>query len=120
VPGSQVGVAPAHCALVTHPTQVPAAVLQTGVAPEHRAVFVAEQAPHAPLDWHAGVAPPQSASATQPWQVCVVPSQAGAVPPHWAAVRHPTHVAVAGLHTGVAPAHWLALLAEQLPQAPLA
>ena len=47
-------------------------------------------------------------------------SQAGAVPPHWAAPRQPTQLAVDGLQTGVAPVHWLALLAEQLPQAPLA
>jgi hypothetical protein len=44
------GVAPLQVALPTQATQVPAAVSQEGVAPEHFAVFVAEHAPHEPLD----------------------------------------------------------------------
>jgi hypothetical protein len=56
------GVAPLQVSLEMQATQVPAVVSQEGVVPEHFAVFVAEHAPHAPLDWHAGAEAPQSAS----------------------------------------------------------
>jgi hypothetical protein len=44
----QIGVAPPHCAFVTHGTLVADAVKQTGVAPEQAVAFVAEHCPHAP------------------------------------------------------------------------
>lgn len=118
VVASQVGVAPAHWAPDKQPTQVPVATLQTGVAPMQWMLFVAEQPPQAPLDWQAGVAPPHSASAAHPRQVCVVPSQAGVVAWHCAAVTQPTQVAVGALHTGVAPVQSAAFVAEQVPQEP--
>jgi hypothetical protein len=62
VVGSQAGFTPGHCAPVTQPTQVPEPTSQAEVVPTQRRVFVTEHAPHAPLDWHAGVAPPQSVS----------------------------------------------------------
>ncbi len=55
-------------------------MLQTGVVPVHFDALVAEQAPHAPFGWQAGVLPPQSASAVQPRQVPVAVVQAGVVP----------------------------------------
>jgi hypothetical protein len=58
----QTGVAPPHCAFVTHDAHVPEPVLQTGVAPVHRVLLVAEQTPHAPVGSQAGVPPPQSVS----------------------------------------------------------
>jgi hypothetical protein len=63
------------------------------VAPPHALALVAEHWPHAPLDWQAGVAPLQSASAAQARQVCVVVLHTGFVPPHWASDVHGTHVA---------------------------
>jgi hypothetical protein len=43
-------------------------------------VFVAEHWPHAPEDWQAGVAPPQSLSLPQAWHTCVAPLHTGVVP----------------------------------------
>ena len=84
------GVVPLHCAFDTHGTQVAVATSQAGVAPLQRVLFVAEQMPHAPLDWHAGVAPPQSLSPPQARQVCVAALQIGVVPPHCAFDTHGT------------------------------
>jgi hypothetical protein len=66
---SHTGVAPAHCALVRHPTHVPSAASHVDVVPTQRRVFVVEHWPQAPVGSHAGVAPPQSVSAAQPWHV---------------------------------------------------
>jgi hypothetical protein len=103
----------------TQPTHWPTLTSHTAVAPLHIFLFTAEHVPHAPVGWHAGVAPPQSASPLHPRQVCVVPSQAGVDPPHCAATMQPTQVPVDGLHTAVAPVHVAALVAEQAPHAPL-
>jgi len=89
------------------------------VAPAQSVAFVAEQVPQPPPGWQAGVAPPHSPSPAQPRQVCVPESQTGVPPPHWADVTQTTHVPVGGLQTGVAAAHCVALLAEQMPHAPL-
>jgi hypothetical protein len=64
------------------------------VPPEHCDVFVAEHWPHAPDDWQAGVAPPQSVSPAHARQVCVVVLQIGVVPPHCAFDVHGTQVEV--------------------------
>jgi hypothetical protein len=61
---------------------VPPAVSHSGVGPWHAVAFVAEHAPHAPLGWHAVVAPPQSASPVHARQVFVLVSHTGFVPPH--------------------------------------
>jgi len=61
---------------------VPPVVSHTGVAPAHAAVFVVEHAPHAPLGWHAGVAPLQSASPAHARHVFVLVLHTGLVPPH--------------------------------------
>jgi hypothetical protein len=67
------GVTPPHSALEMQFTHVPLATLQAGIDPLQRVVFVAEQTPHAPDGWQAGVAPvPQSPSPPQPRQLCVV------------------------------------------------
>jgi hypothetical protein len=61
----QTGLAPLQSAPLRQPTHVPTTVLHTGVAPAQAVAFVAEHAPHEPPGWHAGVEPPQSASAAQ-------------------------------------------------------
>ena len=91
----QIGVAPPHCALDTHGTQVPDVVKQTGVALLHALALVAEHCPHAPDPWHAGVAPPHSPSPAHARQVCVDALHTGVVPPHCALERHGTHVPAA-------------------------
>ena len=45
---SQTGLAPEHCALAKHPTQVARGASQTDVAPTQREAFVPEHWPHAP------------------------------------------------------------------------
>ena len=85
-----------------------------------RDVLPAEHSPHAPLAWHAGVAPPHSPSPAHDRQVFVARLHTGAVPPHCGLLTHGTHVADATLQTGVAPMQRVALVAEQTPQAPLA
>jgi len=66
---SQTGVAPEHCAFEVQGTQTPRTSSHEGVAPVQRDVFVVEHWPHAPEDWQAGVAPPQSPSAAQARQL---------------------------------------------------
>ena len=88
------------------------------MAPPHALAFVAEHWPHAPDDWHAGVAPPHSPSPPQPRHVCVATLQIGVVPPHWAFDRQGTQVPAAAWQTGVAPLHALAFVAEHCPHAP--
>jgi hypothetical protein len=83
---------PPHWALEVQGTQVAVGTSQAGVAPEHFVALVAEQTPHEPLGWQAGVAPPQSASLAQARQVCVAALQAGVVPPHCAAETQGTQV----------------------------
>jgi hypothetical protein len=64
------GVAPPHSAFDTQFTHVPEATLHAGMLPVHRVVLLAEQTPHEPFGWHAGVAPPpHSPSPVQPRQV---------------------------------------------------
>ena len=91
----QIGTVPPHCAFDTQGTHVPDVVKQTGVAPEQALAFVAEHWPHAPLDWHAGVAPPHSPSPAQARQVCVAVLHTGVAPLHCAFEMHGTHVAPA-------------------------
>jgi hypothetical protein len=83
-------------------------------------VLPSEHWPHAPDGWQAGVAPPHSVSPAQERQVCVGRLQTGVVPPHCAFDTHGTQVAVATSQAGVAPLQRLALVAEQIPHAPLA
>jgi len=78
------GVVPPHWAFDVHGTHVAEAASQTGVAPMQRVALLAEQTPHAPLGWQAGVAPPQSPSPAHAWQLCVAALQIGVAPPHWA------------------------------------
>ena len=137
----QIGVVPPHCALEVHETQLPAPVLQTGVAPKHWAELPVEHWPHAPHGSQAGVVPPHSLSPPQARQVRKAGSQTGVAPPQSALATHPTQLLVVVLHTGVAPeqlllvrhstqvaelvsqtgvdpAHNPMLVAEQAPQAP--
>ena len=100
----QTGVVPPHSAFELQFTQVPLVTLQAGFAPVQRLVFVAEQTPHAPDGWQAGVAPPpQSASPLQPRQVWLVPSQTGVVPEQSAFARHATQLPVDVKQSGVPP-----------------
>jgi len=115
---SHTGVAPPHCALDVHGTQTPRASSQAGVAPVHRDVFVAEHWPHAPVDWQAGVAPPQSPSALHARQLCNVVSQTGVVPEHWASLRQATQVPETVRQSGVPPVHSVVFVAEHWPQVP--
>ena len=73
---------------------------------------MAEHCPHAPPDWHAGVAPPHSPSPAHARQTCVVVLHTGVVPEHCAFDVHGTHTPVVVKHTGVAPLHAVALLGE--------
>jgi hypothetical protein len=91
----QTGNVPPHSALVVQLTQVPVGTLHAGMLPVHFVLFVAEQTPHAPDGWQAGVAPPpQSASPAQPRQVCELPSHTGVVPEQSALAVQRTHVPV--------------------------
>ena len=100
-------------------TQVALATSQTGVAPEQADPLVAEHWAQAPVDWQAGVAPPQSLSAAQARQAWVVVLQTGVVPPHWAFEVHGTQVPLGVKQTGVAPEQAVALVAEHWAQAPV-
>jgi hypothetical protein len=114
------GVAPPQSLSARQVTHVPAVVRQTGVVPPQRDTLPAEHWPHAPLGWHAGVAPlPHSPSPVHARQVCVATLHTGAVPPQCALVTHGTQVADGTSHAGVAPEHRLAFVAEQMPHAPL-
>jgi hypothetical protein len=113
------GVVPPQSELPTQPTHEPAAVSQTAVVPEHFVLLVAEQTPHEPPGWQAGVAPPHSRSPAQPRQVCVVRLQTGVAPPQSALPTHPTHVPVEVRHAAVAPPQASSFVAEHWPQAPL-
>jgi hypothetical protein len=106
------GVVPEQLALLEHWTHTAAAVSQAGVAPVHLLVFVAEHWPHAPENWHAGVAPLHSPSQPHARHVCVPVSHTGFVPEQLALVMHSTHSPTAALHAGVAPMHWVAFVAE--------
>jgi len=91
----QTGRLPPHSALVVQLTHVPLATLQAGEVPAQRVLLVAEQTPHAPEGWQAGVdPPPQSASPTQPRQLCEVPSQTGVAPEQSALAVQRTQVPV--------------------------
>jgi len=78
------GVVPPQFALDVQGTHVAVAVSHAGVAPEHFVALVAEQVPHEPFGWQAGVAPGHWPSFEHAWQVCVVVLQTGVVPPHCA------------------------------------
>ena len=54
----------------------------------------AEHWPQAPPGWQAGVAPPQSASLAQTWQVWKTGSQTGVAPEQSASARQLTQVPV--------------------------
>jgi len=92
VPVLQTGAVPLHCAFDVHGTHVPVVVKQAGVVPPHLLVLVAEHWPHAPEDWQAGVAPPQSLSPPQAWQRWVLPLHTGVVPEQSALATQRTHV----------------------------
>jgi len=88
----QTGLVPPHSALLMQLTQVPLGTSQAGVVPVQSLVLVAEQMPHAPDGWQAGVPPLQSPSPPQPRQVCVPPSQTGVEPEQSALARQRTQV----------------------------
>jgi hypothetical protein len=119
LPESQTGVVPLHWAFDRQATQVPTAVLQTGVAPLQRLALLAEQTPQAPPGWQAGSAPPHSSSPAQPRQACVEESHTGTlVLPQSASTRQATQVPDATSQIGVAPVQAVALVPEHWPQAP--
>jgi hypothetical protein len=113
------GAAPLQSALATQETQWPAPVSHTEVAPEHSVRFVAEQAPHDPPGWQAGVAIGQSPSPLHARHVWVVGSQVGVAPEHCDAITQVTQAPVDVSQAAVVPVHFVVLLAEQVPQAPL-
>jgi hypothetical protein len=113
------GVVPPHCAFDVHGTHVAEATSHTGVGPEHNVALVAEQTPHPPDVWHAGVAPPHSLSPPQPRQVCVLRLHTGVLPEQSAFPTQGTQVPEPTSHTGAVPMHSVALPAEHWPHAPL-
>jgi hypothetical protein len=64
------------------------------------------------------VAPLQSPSATQPRQLCVVPSHTGLTPVHCVSARQPTHVPDVTAHSGVVPVQAAPFEAEHAPHEP--
>jgi hypothetical protein len=115
----QTGVTPPHSAFEMQFTHVPLATLHAGIDPLHRVVLVAEQTPHAPVGWQAGVAPPpQSPSPAQARQLCDVGSQTGVVPEQSAFARQATQVPADVRQSGVPPVQRSEFPAEHWPQAP--
>jgi hypothetical protein len=84
------------------PAQLPLAVSQSGVGPEHCVELAAEHCPQAPETWHAGV--------EEDGQARVAPEPLSPL--------HPAQVALAGSQKGEAPEHCVELVAEHCPQAP--
>ena len=99
-------------------TQLPLAAKQNGFGATQRFVFVGEHWPHAPDDWHAGVAPPHSPSPAQARQMCAAVLQTGVTPPHWALEMQFMHVPLETLHAGIDPVQRVVFVAEQTPHAP--
>jgi hypothetical protein len=114
----QTGVVPPHSASALQLTQVPVATLQAGIDPLHFVLLVAEQTPHAPEGWQAGVAPPQSPSPPQARQVWLVPSQIGVAPLQSALARQATQLPEGAKQSGVPPVQRRLLPAEHCPQVP--
>jgi hypothetical protein len=81
--------------------------------------LVAEHWPQTPDGWHAGVAPPHSASPEQPRHAWTVASHFGADSGQSASARQPTQEPADTRHSGCVPAQRVVLLAEHSPQAPL-
>ncbi len=104
----QTGVTPPQSLASRHPTQAPTPVdvSQSGREVGHFVVLLAVQAPQAPFGWQTGVAPPHSASVTQPRQVPVATEQTGVVPLQAETfVAEQAPQAPLGWQTGVAPLH---------------
>ncbi len=118
VAASQIGFVPPHWAAAMQPVQVPEGASQVDAAPAHAVAFVAEQTPHAPEGWQAGVEPEQSASLVQPRHACVVASHFGVVPLHAASAKQPTQVEVVASQIDVVPTQRVAFVAEHWPHAP--
>jgi hypothetical protein len=119
VVASQICAVSPQSAAARQPTHAPAAGSQSGVAPAHRVRLLAEQAPHLPEGWQAGVARVQSASPAQTRQVWVVTSQVGRVASHWPSLRQATQLPDRASQTGVAPVQAVVFPLEQAVQAPL-
>ena len=115
---SHFGEAAGQSASARQVTQLPLAAWQRGLAPVHRAAFVAEHWPHAPLDWQAGADAPHSPSPAQPRQTWAVVLQTGVTPPHSALEMQFTHVPLATLQAGIDPVQRVVFVAEQTPHAP--
>jgi hypothetical protein len=114
VVASHTGFVPEQSASLRQPMHAPWSTSHSGVAPVQAVMFVAEQAPHAPDSWQAGmsIVAEQSTSAEQVRHRWAVGSQTGFVPLHWASPLQPTHVPVAAWQTGVAPVQAAAFVAE--------
>ena len=112
------GAVPLHCALETQGTHVPLDVKQTGVAPPQALALLAEHCPHAPLAWHAGVAPPHSPSPPHARHRCEPPSHTGVAPEQSELATQRTHVPEGAKQTGVDPPHASEFEAEHWPHAP--
>jgi hypothetical protein len=115
---SHTGLVDWHCVPARHATQTPVVVSHVGFVVAHAVAFVAEHAPHAPDGSHAGVAPPQSASAAQARHVLVPGSHTGLLPPHCAAVVQTVQVPDAASQVVTAPVHEVVFVGEQTPQRP--
>jgi len=91
---SHTGFVPPHSPLVRQPTQAPATVSHTGVAPVQRVAFVAEHWPQPPAGWQAGDMPPHSSSAPQARQPRRIGSHTGRAPPQTVLSRHSTQTPI--------------------------
>jgi hypothetical protein len=93
-------------------------VRQSGVAPVHSAVVVAEHCPQVPDGWQAGVEPPQSLSLAQPRQVWNAGSHLGDAAGQSPSARQVTQLPLGAWQSGRVPVHWVVFVVEHWPQAP--
>jgi hypothetical protein len=109
---SQTGRSPGQVDEVKHSTQRAAAASHNVRGDAQAAVFPGAHWPQPPPGRQTGADPEQSATAAQPRQIRVTPSQTGVAPVQSAAATQPTQMPPATSHSDCAPAQADRLLAE--------
>lgn len=109
---SQTGRSPGQVDEVKHSTHLAAAASHNVRGDAQAAVFPGAHWPQAPPGRQTGADPEQSATAAQPRQVRVTPSQTGVAPVQSAAATQPTQMPPATSHSACAPAQAERLFAE--------
>jgi hypothetical protein len=112
--------------LVLHATHASVAVLHTGVAPVHWALFPLEhcwQLPaFTPVVMQTGLVgssqPPVGPSALQGVQAWIDVSQRGVLPEQFESLSQVTHRPVSVLQAGEGPPHWVLFVLEHWPHEP--